>query len=289
MELITHVLIPLLAAGLATLLTLTWLATERRARAAAGTVPSPGPRRWPILGNIPALAGDLPHKSMAKLASKKGWPLMSLQISTMKMLIVSTPELAREVLVKSGTTFASRNTTGTNLAVKILLEDPPDSGRYRATAGVAYGHPWRVSKKILTVALIKAQKHYGDRLLFEELNLMLEDIERQNSADPQRVYDVRQQLWKLLMNHNMRLMYGKRFEAGSPLEAELIQLNDDFGVAMGKGALVELFPVLAPFYRSLMKHTKTVAQRRKRMTEEFLEYRRRLFQPSIHIQNRVLL
>ncbi|KAF8042657.1 hypothetical protein BT93_A1100 [Corymbia citriodora subsp. variegata] len=56
----------------------------------------PGPQPLPIIGNLLQL-GDLPHKSLAKLARTYG-PIIKLELGFVTTVVISSPSLAREIL-----------------------------------------------------------------------------------------------------------------------------------------------------------------------------------------------
>ena len=58
----------------------------------------PGPYPLPLLGNILRL-GKLPHRSLAELARRYG-PLMSLRLGLVPFVVVSSPSLAKQVLLE---------------------------------------------------------------------------------------------------------------------------------------------------------------------------------------------
>ncbi|XP_074263216.1 geraniol 8-hydroxylase-like [Silene latifolia] len=66
----------------------------------------PGPKAWPIIGNIHQL-GDKPHRSVAELSKKYG-PIMSLKLGTITTVVISSPELAKEMFLKHDLSFSSR-------------------------------------------------------------------------------------------------------------------------------------------------------------------------------------
>ncbi|KAH9623276.1 hypothetical protein KSS87_022238 [Heliosperma pusillum] len=66
----------------------------------------PGPKPWPIIGNIHQF-GDRPHCSVAELSKKYG-PIMSLKLGTVTVIVISSPEVAKEMFLKHDLTFSSR-------------------------------------------------------------------------------------------------------------------------------------------------------------------------------------
>lgn len=56
----------------------------------------PGPKPWPILGNIPQM-GKTPHLNLSKLAQIYG-PLISLKLGTQFLIVGSSPAAAIEIL-----------------------------------------------------------------------------------------------------------------------------------------------------------------------------------------------
>ncbi|KAL1540067.1 cytochrome P450 [Salvia divinorum] len=99
----------------------------------------PGPPRLPIIGNMLQL-GRNPHKSLAHLAETYG-PLMSLKLGNQLAAVVSSPELAKEVLHRQGRVFSKPFTPH---AVCILGHDevsmnmlPSSSERWKKLRRVA--------------------------------------------------------------------------------------------------------------------------------------------------------
>jgi hypothetical protein len=68
----------------------------------------PGPRPWPIVGNLPHL-GKMPHLALKELSKKYG-PVMFLKVGWVPTVVISSPEMAREFLVTQGELFSSRPT-----------------------------------------------------------------------------------------------------------------------------------------------------------------------------------
>ncbi|KAM4085157.1 hypothetical protein ACJW30_10G005700 [Castanea mollissima] len=67
----------------------------------------PGPKPFPIIGNLLELVGHRPQKSMAKLANTYG-PLMTLKLGQKTTIVISSADLAKEVLQQHDQFFCNR-------------------------------------------------------------------------------------------------------------------------------------------------------------------------------------
>ncbi|MCL7043096.1 hypothetical protein MKW94_000867 [Papaver nudicaule] len=78
-----------------------WLSTK-----SSTTNLLPGPVPLPVIGNLFQL-GKKPHESLTQLAKVYG-PLMSLKLGSVTTVVISSPEMAREILQKHDQHFSSR-------------------------------------------------------------------------------------------------------------------------------------------------------------------------------------
>uniref|UniRef100_A0A2N9HUW4 Cytochrome P450 n=1 Tax=Fagus sylvatica TaxID=28930 RepID=A0A2N9HUW4_FAGSY len=81
--------------------------------------------------------------------AKKHGPLMHLRLGEVSTIVVSSPEIAREVMKTHDVIFASRPTS---LAIKILTYDSTD------LVFAPYGNYWRQLRKICTLELLSPKR-----------------------------------------------------------------------------------------------------------------------------------
>ncbi|XP_015072149.1 cytochrome P450 71A1-like [Solanum pennellii] len=103
----------------------------------------PGPKPWPIIGNL-NLLGSLPHKSLHHLSQKYG-DLMLLKFGSKPVLIVSSPEMAKEILKTHDIIFASRPPLAAGKYI---------SFNYSDMTWASYGPHWRQTRKISLTGLL---------------------------------------------------------------------------------------------------------------------------------------
>ncbi|KAK4725026.1 hypothetical protein R3W88_027805 [Solanum pinnatisectum] len=109
----------------------------------------PGPWKLPFLGSIHhlALEGGLPHHALTKLGKKYG-PFMHLQLGEISMVVISSVDMAREVLKTHDLAFASRPKL---VSIDIIF--------YKSTdiAFSPYGDYWRQIHKICVLELFTSK------------------------------------------------------------------------------------------------------------------------------------
>ncbi|XP_057250330.1 cytochrome P450 76AD1 isoform X2 [Beta vulgaris subsp. vulgaris] len=107
----------------------------------------PGPTPWPIIGNIFKL-GDKPHRSVAELAKIYG-PIMSLKLGSITTIVISSPEVAREMFLKHDLDFSGRANTD---ALRAANHDQ------LSMVFLPVGPKWRNLRKIATVQLFTGKR-----------------------------------------------------------------------------------------------------------------------------------
>ncbi|PVH32675.1 hypothetical protein PAHAL_9G457600 [Panicum hallii] len=133
-----------LAAALAAAL---FLVAVLRGRPARKYDLPPGPRPWPVIGNLD-LIGPLPHHSARDLSARHG-PLVSLRLGSFHAVVASSPDMARFFLRTRDLAFVDRPRTA--------------AGRYTTynCSGLfysPYGAYWRQGRKLWQAELFNARR-----------------------------------------------------------------------------------------------------------------------------------
>lgn len=132
----------------------------------------PGPTPLPIIGNLLHFGQD-PHRSLAKLSKIYG-PLMYLKLGSIKSVVVSSPETAKEVLQKNDQICSSR-------AVPYALQ-AVDHDKV-SVAFMPAGTEWRKLRKICKEQMFTMSKLQASEPLRQDKLRQLRDYVAQCSAE----------------------------------------------------------------------------------------------------------
>ncbi|XP_054778522.1 cytochrome P450 71D8-like [Prosopis cineraria] len=112
----------------------------------------PGPWKLPLLGNlhqlIAASSSSPPHHTLRDLSLKYG-PLIRLQIGEISTVVVSSPDMAKEIMKTHDLAFVHRPQIS---SARIFAYGATD------IAFAPYGEYWRQMKKICILELLSAKK-----------------------------------------------------------------------------------------------------------------------------------
>ncbi|XP_056168356.1 cytochrome P450 71AU50-like [Syzygium oleosum] len=159
----------------------------------------PGPRGFPILGNLNLLKQN-PHHDFDKLAKKYGL-LMYLRLGFVPTIVVSSPEVVAQFLKTHNLVFASRPL---HEAWKHI------SYEQRNLSFTAYGPYWRNIRKIFTLELLSNAKINSFKSMRkEEVNLLLNFLK--DASHNCTAIDLSVKISSLSVGMSCRMVFGKKY------------------------------------------------------------------------------
>nr|AMZ03404.1 cytochrome P450 CYP76AH17 [Plectranthus barbatus] len=213
------------------LIALTILFSLRRRRNLA-----PGPYPFPIIGNMLQL-GTKPHQSFAQLSKKYG-PLMSIHLGSLYTVIVSSPEMAKEILQKHGQVFSGRTIAQ---AVHACDHDKISMGF------LPVSNTWRDMRKICKEQMFSHHSLEGSQGLRQQKLLQLLDY-AQKCCETGRAVDIREASFITTLNLMSATMFSTQateFESKSTQEFK--EIIEGVATIVGVANFGDYFPILKPF------------------------------------------
>lgn len=225
----------------------------------------PGPRPWPVIGNL-NLIGPLPHHSVHELSKRYG-PLMSLRFGSFPVVVASSVDTARLILKTHDLAFIDRPQTA--------------AGRYTTynCAGLfyqPYGPYWRQARRLCQAELFSARRLMSlEHVRSDEVRAMLSDLRAASSA-PAGGHDavtLREHLYMVNLSVVSRMLLGKKYVvegSSSPATPEEFRwLIDEHFFLNGVLNVADMIPWLSPLDpQGYVKRMKRSAK----MLDRFLEH-----------------
>ncbi|KAL4273188.1 hypothetical protein GQ457_13G001600 [Hibiscus cannabinus] len=181
----------------------------------------PGPWRLPLIGNLHQLVGSLPHCILRDLADQHG-PLMHLQLGETSNIVVSSPEIAKEVLITHGTVFAERPYV---IAINTITYG------YRDIAMAPYGNYWRQVRKICTVELLTAKRVKSfESIRQEEVSNLVQYV----SSNEGSLINLSKKIFGSTYGITSRAAFGSKYndtDSYSSIVEEIVKLASGFSIA----------------------------------------------------------
>jgi cytochrome P450 len=184
----------------------------------------PGPRKLPLIGNIHQL-GALPHQSLAKLAQQYG-PLMHMKLGELSCIVVSSQEMAKEVMKTHDLNFANRPPL---LAAEIITYG------YKGMTFSPHGSYWRQMRKICTMELLSQKRVESFRLQREE---EIENLVKDITLSEGSPINISEKLDSFAYGLTSRTAFGAQIEG----KEKYRKLMKDVSKMAGGFSLADLFP-----------------------------------------------
>ncbi|WCJ34918.1 Trans-cinnamate 4-monooxygenase [Euphorbia peplus] len=222
----------------------------------------PGPIPVPVFGNWLQVGDDLNHRNLADYAKKFG-DILLLRMGQRNLVVVSSPEHAKEVLATQGVEFGSRTR---NVVFDIF------TGKGQDMVFTVYGEHWRKMRRIMTVPFftnkVVQQYRYGWE---EEAGEVVKDVMKNPDSATNGIV-LRRRLQLMMYNNMYRIMFDRRFESeDDPLFVKLKALNGE------RSRLAQSFeynygdfiPILRPFLRGYLKICKEIKEKRLQLFKDY--------------------
>ncbi|OAY52447.1 cytochrome P450 84A1 [Manihot esculenta] len=186
----------------------------------------PGPRGYPIIGNM-GIMDQLTHRGLASLAKRYGG-IFHLQMGTVHFMVVSTPELAQEILQEQDSAFCNRPA---NVAMTYLSYNRADM------AFANYGPVWRQLRKICVMKLFSRKRAESWASVREEVDSMIRALMEKTASQ----VNIGELVFALTRNITYRAAFGSFSHEG---QDEFIKIMQEFSILFGAFDIADFFPWL---------------------------------------------
>ncbi|KAI3846252.1 hypothetical protein MKW92_026185 [Papaver armeniacum] len=160
----------------------------------------PSPFKLPFIGNcLQLLFHGLPHHALWKLSKKHG-PIMHLQLGKIPVLVITSAELAKQVLKTNDLNFSSRPS---------LVCPGKFSYNSMDVTFSSYNEYWKEMRKIFVFELLNPKRVLSFRSIRKEEVAFMVDSISQSSYKP---IDLSEKLVSLTFTIISRIAFGREFD-----------------------------------------------------------------------------
>ncbi|XP_050223165.1 cytochrome P450 736A117-like [Mercurialis annua] len=215
----------------------------------------PSPPNFPIIGNLHQL-GLHPHRSLRSLAHTHG-PIMLLHLGSKPVLVISSAELARDVMKTQDLIFADRPITKIQM---MLLYDKKD------VAFASYGEYWRQIKSLCVLHLLsnKRVRSYS-KIREEEINLIIDTLK--NSSSSTSVVNLSDLIIKVTNNIVCRIAMGKKYNLVELGGRAFKEIFNDIADLLGSSDVGDYIPWLG-----WVNHVTGLYAKARKVAKEFDDF-----------------
>lgn len=186
----------------------------------------PGPGGLPIIGNM-LMMDQLTHRGLAGLAAIYGG-LFHLRLGVLHMVVVSTPDMAREFLQVQDIAFANRPA---NVAITYLTYDRADM------AFANYGPFWRQMRKICVMKLFSRRRAESWASVRDEVDAVVRIVSTK-IGEPVNIGEL---VFGLTRNITYKAAFGSSSHEG---QDEFVKILQEFSKLFGAFNIADFLPWL---------------------------------------------
>ncbi|KAJ8451958.1 hypothetical protein Cgig2_007441 [Carnegiea gigantea] len=186
----------------------------------------PGPTGLPLIGNM-MMMDQLTHRGLARLAKRYGG-LFHLKMGFVHMIVVSSPDEARQVLQAQDHIFSNRPAT---IAISYLTYDRADM------AFAHYGPFWRQMRKLCVMRLFSRKRAESWQSVRDETD----HIVRAMASRAGSPVNVGEHVFNLTKNVIYRAAFGSSSSEG---QEEFIAILQEFSKLFGAFNIADFIPCL---------------------------------------------
>lgn len=228
----------------------------------------PGPFTLPIVGSWLQIGNKLDHHDLIGYAKRFG-EVFLIRMGQRKIAVISSKELAREVLLTKGVEFGSRSR---NIVFDIF------TGKGQDMIFTEYGEHWRKMRRIVTVPFFTNKVVQQNSSEWEaEAAAVVEDVRKKPTAATEGIV-LRDRIELMVYNNVYKIMFGRGFASvDDPLylkvktvNAERSRLGQSLEYNFG-----DFVPILRPFLRGYLKICQEVSKRRLKLYKDYFVDERR--------------
>ncbi|KAK1440579.1 hypothetical protein QVD17_06408 [Tagetes erecta] len=186
----------------------------------------PGPRGWPLIG-IMLKMDQLTHRGLANLADKYGG-FLHFRVGSIHMMVVSTPDAAREVLKVQDNIFSNRPST---VAIRYLTYGQSDM------AFAHYGSFWKQMRTLCIMKLFSKKRSES----WDSVRIEIDQFIRSISINAGVDVNIGEMIYGLTHDIVYRAAFGS---TSSEEKEEFIKIMQDFSHLFGAFNIVDFLPFL---------------------------------------------
>ncbi len=199
-----------------------------------GSLEPPGPKGWPVIGNLPQL-GKTPHIALTALRDKYG-DVFKIQLGSRHTVVLNGLAVIKQALVKQGEDFAGRP----NFYTFNFIANGKSMGFGD------YGPLWKAHRKIAQNALstfVNDKNNPMELALQEEASVLIDSL---CNAGKEAV-NPHTEIYLSVGNIICTLCFGKRYHREDEDFLKLVKMNDEFMAYVGAGNPVDIMPWMRHF------------------------------------------